>query len=322
MRRLTRRELLAAGTAVAGLRGRMAFAKASQPATPVDFEVPPGACDCHTHLIGDPAKFPFAAARVYTPEPASAEEMAALHRALHIRRVVIVTPSFYGTDNSATLSGMRARGKDARGIAVIDEKTPPGDLEAMDASGIRGVRLNLATAGQNDPIAAGRLLRAAAKRIRHLNWHIQVNTNLTVIAGIRNVVAESPVPVVFDHFGGAQSALGTSQKGWPDLVGLVRSGKAYVKVSGAYSVSARPPDYPDITPFAKELVAANPDRILWGSDWPHTTSLATRRRPITEVTPLTAIDDGRLLNRLAVWVPDADSRRKILVDNPARLYRF
>src|SRR5262245_4059333 len=127
---LTRRKvLLAAIGASVTMRTRMAFARASQPATPVDLEVPAGACDCHTHIHGDPEKFPFFSGRVYTPEVALPEEMAALHKALHIQRVVIVTPSVYGTDNSATLYGMKARGANARGVAVIDDKTPESALD-------------------------------------------------------------------------------------------------------------------------------------------------------------------------------------------------
>ena len=136
------------------MRGGSALANASQPATAVNFDVPSGACDCHTHIFGDPEKFPFFAGRVYTPEPASPEEMAALHKSLHIERVVIVTPSVYGTDNSATLYGMKARGATARGVAVIDDKTPESELDAMNAAGIRGIRINLATGGINDPAVA------------------------------------------------------------------------------------------------------------------------------------------------------------------------
>ena len=148
----TRRGILLASLAAGvTMPNRNALAKASQPATPVNFDVPAGACDCHTHIHGDPEKFPFFAGRVYTPEPASPEEMSALHRALHVERVVIVTPSVYGTDNAATLFGIRARGATARGVAVIDDKTPEADLDAMNQAGIRGIRLNLATGGVNDP---------------------------------------------------------------------------------------------------------------------------------------------------------------------------
>src|SRR5438270_12325667 len=153
---LTRRAILAGALATGALmRARMSHAKASQPATPVNFEVPAGACDCHTHIHGDPAQFPFFAGRTYTPEMALPEEMAALHKALHMQRVVIVTPSVYGTDNSATLYGMQARGADARGVAVIDDKTTEEELEAMARAGVRGIRLNLGTGGTSDP-AAGR----------------------------------------------------------------------------------------------------------------------------------------------------------------------
>jgi len=252
--------------------------------------------------------------------------MSAMHRALHIQRVVIVTPSFYGTDNSATLYGMKARGRNARGVAVIDERTPVSDLEAMERAGVRGVRLNLTTGGQNDPTVARRRFQSALERVRPLGWHIQMNTNLGVIAGIKDLIEASGVPVVFDHFGGAQASHGLGQSGWAELVDLVRSGKAYVKVSAPYTISTESPDYPDVAPFARALVAANPDRILWGTDWPHTNvipaGVARAARPATEITPLGAIEDGRILNQFAVWVPDPATRKKILVDNPARLYRF
>ena len=151
----TRRAMML-GTVAAGvvMRTGPVFAKASQPATPVNFAMPAGACDCHTHIFGEPEKFPFFAGRVYTPETALPDEMAALHRSLHIERVVIVTPSVYGTDNTATLYGMKARGADARGVAVIDEKTPESELDAMHGAGVRGIRINLATGGISDPAVA------------------------------------------------------------------------------------------------------------------------------------------------------------------------
>src|SRR5438270_6010938 len=152
---LGRRSVLLASLAAGVAMSNRAHARAAQPATPVNFDVPAHACDCHTHIHGDVEKFPFFAGRVYTPEPASPEEMAALHKALHMQRVVIVTPSVYGTDNSATLYGMQARGADARGVAVIDEQTPESALDTMDKAGVRGIRLNLATSGVTDP-AAGR----------------------------------------------------------------------------------------------------------------------------------------------------------------------
>ena len=320
---LTRRHaLIGAMSAGALMRTNQSLAKAAQPVTAVNFEVPVDACDCHTHIHGDLQQFPFFAGRVYTPEPALPEEMAALHRALHVKRVVIVTPSVYGTDNSATLYGMKARGADARGVSVIDDKTPDSDLDAMGKAGVRGIRLNLATGGSNDPAVARQRFQAALPRLASRNWHIQIYTNLAVIAGIRDLVLASPVPIVFDHFGGAQAALGLAQPGFADLLELVRSGKAYVKISGAYRASMQAPDYPDVIPLAKALIAANAERIVWGTDWPHPNSSTAPGSKVTDITPLFQIDDGRLMNQLPIWAPDATTRRTILVDNPARLYQF
>jgi predicted TIM-barrel fold metal-dependent hydrolase len=234
--------------------------------------------------------------------------------------VVIVTPSVYGTDNSATLYGMKARGADARGVAVIDDRTPEIALDAMGRAGVRGIRLNLATGGINDPNVGRQRFQTAVERMRHRHWHIQLYTNLAMISAINDLITASPVPVVFDHFAGAQAELGPQQPGFAGLLELVRSGKAYVKISGAYRASKLAPDYADVAPLARALIAANPERIVWGTDWPHPNS--SSGRPMAEVTPLFQIDDGRLLNQLPVWAPDPGIRKKILVDNPARLYAF
>jgi predicted TIM-barrel fold metal-dependent hydrolase len=233
-----------------------------------------------------------------------------------------VTPSVYGTDNAATLYGMKARGSDARGVAVIDEKTTDAELDAMGKAGIRGIRLNLATGGSNDPALARQRFQSALPRMASRGWHIQIYTNLAVIAGIKDLVLAAPVPTVFDHFGGAQAALGPTQPGFADLVDLVRSGKAYVKISGAYRASAKAPDYPDVAPLARALIAANAERIVWGTDWPHPNSVTGPGRKVTDISPLWQIDDGAVLNQLPVWAPDAATRKIILVDNPARLYGF
>ena len=320
---LTRRDLLAGALGTAFItRPRAAVAKPSQPATPVNFAVPAGSCDCHTHIHGDPERFPFYAGRAYTPEMALPVEMAALHKSLHIQRVVIVTPSVYGTDNSATLFGMQSRGRDARGVAVIDGQTPESALDAMGRSGVCGIRLNLASAGINDPAVGRQQVQRALEQVRRRNWHVQLYTSAAMVAAIKDVVTTSPVPIVFDHFGGFQAQLGPRQPGFAALLDLVRSGSAYVKISGAYRSSSLSPDYPDILPLARALIEANPDRVLWGTDWPHPDSAPMPGRKPTEVTPLLQIDDGRLLNLLAAWAPDPMIRKKILVDNPARLYAF
>jgi predicted TIM-barrel fold metal-dependent hydrolase len=318
-----RREFLLGAIAVGALSPeRTRIAQERAPATAVNFDMPAGACDCHTHIFGDPSDFPLSPVRTYTPETALPEEMAALHKRLAIQRVLIVTPSVYGTDNATTLYGIKARGADARGIAVIDEKTPESELDAMGRAGVCGIRLNLATAGVNDAAVARQKLSAAAERMQRRKWHVQIYTNTALIVHLKDLISQLPVPVVFDHFGGAQAAEGVQQPGFAELVDLLRSGKAYVKISGAYRASTRAPDYADVVPLATALIAANSDRVLWGTDWPHPNAVTPVGKKPTDVTPLLSIDDDRLLNELAVWAPDPAIRKKILVDNPARLYTF
>jgi len=319
---LTRRNFLTGAIATGVLvRSEAAFAKASQPATAVNFAVPPHACDCHTHYYGDPQKFPPSPQRVNTPDGTLPEEMASLHRALHMERVVIVTPSAYGTDNSATLYGMKAHGN-ARGIAVVNDKTPDADFDSMYRAGIRGARIIAGVGGPSDPAAARVIYEGAMNRFKNHNWMIEVYVNLGVVSAIKDLVQASPVPTVFDHFGGVQAELGLQQPGFADLLALIKSGSAYVKISGAYRSSKKGPDYLDVAPFAKAFIDANPDRVLWGSDWPHPDSTPYPNRKQADAMPMFPIDDGRLLNQLPVWAPDPAIRKKILVDNPARLYGF
>jgi predicted TIM-barrel fold metal-dependent hydrolase len=237
--------------------------------------------------------------------------------------VVIVQPSVYGTDNSCTLDAIRQLGTRARGIAVIDPNASDASLDDMVRVGVRGIRLNLTQAGVSDPSAALQGFRKAAERAKAHDWHIQINTNLRVIDAISSELLASPVPIVFDHFGGAQATAGVQQPGFDALVNLVKSGKAYVKISAAADlVSTKAPDYDDVVPLAKALVAANPQRILWGTDWPHPDSRVLPSRKNTDLAPLVQTDDGHVLNLLPVWVADAAVRRTILVENPARLYGF
>jgi len=321
---LSRREVLIT-TAVAGAVSMIrpwtgVLDSASQPSTRVNFDVPPGSCDCHVHVFGDPRRFPLSPSRTYTPEPASVEELRALHRALRVDRVVIVNPSIYGTDNSCTLDAVKQLGSSARAIAVIDEKTPEVAMDEMERAGVRGIRINLETSGQADPIVAGQRFQAGVERVKNRkNWHIQVYARLSVIEAIGDLIKGAPMPVVLDHFGGAKAALGVAQPGFETLLKLVRSGTAYVKISGAYRSSTLAQDYPDVAPLAKALIGENPQRILWGTDWPHPSTAPGRK---TEISPLLAIDDGRLFNQFALWAPEAVVRRTILVENPARLYGF
>jgi len=322
---ITRRTFVKGALLGAGL-GRWvprAWAKAAQPGTGVDFAVPAGACDCHVHIFGDPRRFPLSPARVYTPEPASIEELAAVHRALRIDRTIVVQPSVYGTDNACTLDALRRLGDRARGVAVIDAQSSEAALDAMGRAGIRGIRLNLATVGITDPAVARRRFREGIERIEPRHWHVQIYTQPDIIAAIGDQVRASPVPVVFDHFGGAIASRGLQQPGFGALVDLVRSGHAYVKISGtADYVSTQAPGYSDVAPLARALVAANPQRILWATNWPHPDSARVPGRQPTDIAPLLPTDDGLIFNLLPGWVPDPATRRMILVDNPARLYGF
>jgi predicted TIM-barrel fold metal-dependent hydrolase len=325
---LSRRDgLRLAGAAAAASFGGVSLGRAqSAPSTiktPVNFDVPRGAVDSHTHVFPDPQKFPFWSGRAYTPPIATAEDLLALQKALHMDHVVIVTPSVYATDNSATLDGIKQLGLErARGVAVIDEKTSAADLDAMHKGGIRGIRINLETGGIFDPAVAAKRLDAAFQQVRGRPWHIQVYARLSVIDPLKEQFEKLTMPVIFDHFAGAQAALGTGQPGFDTVLGLVKSGKAYVKVSGAYRASNKAPDYPDVAAFERALVAANPDRLVWGTDWPHPDSSKVEGRKPTDIAPALDIDDGGVLNLLAEWVPDAATRKKILVDNPKRLYEF
>jgi predicted TIM-barrel fold metal-dependent hydrolase len=318
----TRRRMLshmgAAGAASVSFKTGAGLAAApSTVKTPVNFDVPRGACDCHVHIF-DPEHFPYFSGRLYSPPEASIDDLRSLQSALHFDRVVIVTPSVYGVDNSVTINAVHELGTRARAVAVIDKTFSAAALDQMAAAGVRGVRLNLETAGESDPAAAKRILGETAAQLAGRNWHIQFNTRLSVITALKSDIMALSMPVIFDHFGGAKAEPGPGQPGFADLLDLVKSGHAYVKISAAYRTSDKTPDFPDTAPLAQALVAANPDRVVWGSNWPH----PGRGPSPTALAPPYPNDDGRVLNLLPTWVGDAAIRKKILVDNPARLYGF
>jgi predicted TIM-barrel fold metal-dependent hydrolase len=284
--------------------------------SPPAFEVPRNACDCHIHIFGPVEEFPYSSKRLYTPGDASIDDLKALHRALHIDRVVIVHPSPYGTDNACTVNAVRKRS--ARGVAVIEDSTSARELADMHAASIRGVRVNLESYGESDPGVAGRQLKNAAERVAPLGWHVQTYTNLAILAALNDTILALPTTLVVDHFGRPQAARGTVQPGFDALLALLRSGKVYVKISAAYRISQQP-DYADVAPIALAMIDANPDRIVWGTDWPHPG--AAKRDPAV-IEPFRPEDDGAALNRLAGWTKNRTEIQKILVDNPARLYQF
>jgi len=282
--------------------------------------VPDGACDCHVHVIGPVARYPMLRERAYTPPEASVEALK-LHLAQHrLSRTVLIQPSFYGTDNTCLLDALHALGGSGRGVAVIDEQTPDAELASMTAAGVRGVRVNLESIGVRDPAAARRALDALAVRIAPLGWHVQIYAASHVLAACADVIAALPVPVVLDHFATLQCVKGAEQPDLAVLAELVRSGRAYIKLSAPYRIATQDAEYGVVRQFMRCFAEANPARVLWASDWPHT-DRAPGRLP-TEVSPFRTIDDGAALALLLDTLQDPALQRRVLVENPAALYGF
>lgn len=269
--------------------------------------------DCHVHVFGDPRKFPLDPSRIYTPGLADAEALR-LFRAKHgIGRTVVVQPSVYGEDNSCLLDMLVYFGESVRGIVSLQPDVDRSVLLEYQAAGVRGVRLNLeTTAHKDDPGIAKRRLEQAARQIKGLGWHLQIYTNLAVIASIGEVISSLPVPVVVDHFGLARAEHGLDQRGFGELTDLVRRG-TYVKLSLADRL-AQSPD--GMRPFAKQLIDANPERVLWGSDWPH----SRRGNSIDEVAPFGAVEDANSLRLIKEWCDTEEQIRLTLNLNPSRLF--
>ncbi|MBV7483114.1 amidohydrolase family protein [Bordetella sp. BOR01] len=283
--------------------------------------MPAGACDCHVHVFGPTSQYCFDPARTYTPAEAPLAQLDALHRGLGIARSVIVQPSPYGTDNRCLLDVLAQLGDAGRGVAVIDATTTDEALAAMHRAGVRGVRVNLETSGEHDPQVARRKLQQAAARVAPLGWHVQTYTNLATFAALADSLPDLPTTLVVDHFGRAQPHLGLAQVGLDRLLDAVAAGRVYVKLSAPYRIS-RVADYADAAPLARALVDANPDRMLWGSDWPHPGSAAGGPLSVDGITPFRQEDNHRALARCLEWAGSAERARRILVDNPARLYGF
>jgi predicted TIM-barrel fold metal-dependent hydrolase len=285
--------------------------------------VPAGATDCHVHVFGPYDGFPLASDRPYTPPEASLADLRAMHAALGIERAVIVAASPYGTDNGALLAALRALGEAGRGVVALD---PEGevDLEAMHAAGVRGARVNLASVGASDPAAAEAALRATAERVAPLGWHVDLHAGLDVIAALGDAIGRSPAPTVIDHFSYADPAAGPDQPGFAALCDLAAAGRAYVKLSAPERLPGGDPDHRGVAALARALLDAAPDRMVWASDWPHTGGgpHGGGARGAEETEPFRAVDDARALQRLRSWTRDEDELRRVLVENPARLYAF
>jgi 2-pyrone-4,6-dicarboxylate lactonase len=272
------------------------------------FVLPPDTCDAHCHVFGPAEAFPYAEDRAYTPPDAPKERLAALHRILGIDRAVIVQASCHGSDNRATLDAIAASGGRWRGIAIVEGDVAEAELAALHEGGIRGVRFNFVKHLGGIPDL--RLFRRVVERIAPLGWHLILHLDAGDIAALSDLFRPLPLPFVIDHMGRVSARDGLAQPPFQALLSLLKLETCWVKVCGAERVSAAGSPFDDALPFAAALVAAAPDRVLWGTDWPHPN--IARHMP----------NDGDLVDLVPRIAPDAATRYKLLVDNPERLYGF
>jgi 2-pyrone-4,6-dicarboxylate lactonase len=280
---------------------------------PPRLALPRGACDCHAHICGPPARYPYAVDRVYTPPDATLEAYRALLAVLGIERAVLVQPSVHGQDNRAMLAALAAAGPGFRAVAAVAPTIEGREIAALDRAGVRGVRLNLVDRRDGRNAVPREVVRALARRIAPLGWHLEFLVNLDEAPGFADAVADLPIPIALGHLGypraGARAFL--TSAAFADLVRLLEAGRCWIKLTGPYRISlAADLPYEDVDPLAAALVERAPERLLWGSDWPH----VMMKKPMP--------NDGPLLDLLPRWAPDAAVRRRILVDNPAALYGF
>lgn len=266
---------------------------------------PAGSVDCHMHLYD--SRYPVAPGAKLRPADASLEDYRQLQQRLGLQRMVIVTPSTYGTDNRILLNGLAASNGNARGIAVLDMSVTDDELQRLHQAGVRGIRFNLRYGG-----ASLDDLDALAARVQALNWHVQVVSSGDKLVELESRLKNLPTSLVIDHMGHVPQPDGVNSTTFAAIRRLLDGGKTWVKLSGPYIGShSGAPDYADIAPVARELVKINPERLLWGSDWPHPT-MPVDNKP----------DDAAILDLLATWAPNDRDRQRILRDNPVALYGF
>jgi D-galactarolactone isomerase len=270
---------------------------------------PPLAADCHMHIY-DAARFPMPPSKRLPPSNATVAHYRALQKRIGTTRVVVVQPRNYAIDNRVTLDAIAQLGPNARGIAVLHPTVTDAELAALDRGGIRGIRFTL-----GDPATAVvkvDMIEPLAKRIVDRGWHIQFNVEGGQIVELAGLLRRLPTQMVFDHLANPPVAAGVDHPSHKIVRDLVDQGRAWVKLSGAYSNSkAGPPAYPEATKVAQAFVKAAPERLVWGSDWPHPT-MPDDGKP----------DDALLFDLLSEWAPDAAARERILVRNPEALYGF
>ena len=270
---------------------------------------PPLAADCHMHIY-DAARFPMPPSKRAPPSNATVAHYRALQKRIGTTRVVVVQPRNYAIDNRVTLDAIAQLGPNARGIAVLHPTVTDAELAEMERGGIRGIRFTL-----GDPATAVvkvDMIEPLAKRIVDRGWHIQFNLEGEQIVEMAELLRRLPTQMVFDHLGNPPVADGVKHPSHAIVRGLIDQGRAWVKLSGAYSNSkVGPPSYPEATKVAQAFVRAAPERLVWGSDWPHPT-MPNDNKP----------DDALLFDLLSEWAPDAATRERILVKNPEALYGF
>ncbi len=269
-------------------------------------QFPAGACDCHAHVFGPQDRFPYLPNAGYIPPDALPEVYAGMLTTIGCQRAVLVQPSVYGTDNRCMVAALTSGVFSFRAVAVVEENIDDAELQALHRAGTRGVRINVAskTAGLTMAQAP-----ALAARIKPLSWHLQFFVRVGQSPAFEREIARLPVPCVIDHFAHAHAANGVQSPEFGVLLRLARLEHVWFKLIGPYRISTQWPFHPDVAPLARALVAAAPDRCVWGTDWPH---------PNAANMP----NDGDLADALGEWLPDAAVRRKVLVDNPGRLYGF
>lgn len=272
------------------------------------FQMPAGACDTHCHVFGPQSRFPYPANSTFRPADAPKEKLFALHAMLGIERCVIVQSGCHGFDNSVVADALADKGGRYLGVALLPADVPDAELRCHDAQGFRAVRFNfMKHLGKAAPVDD--ILKLAG-RLGDIGWHLQVHMEAELIEDLAPALQRSPVPVVIDHMGRIDASLGMEQKPFAALLRLMEDEKFLVKVSCSERSSRQDWPHVDATPFARRLVADFPDRVLWGTDWPH---------PNFRADPP---DDGKLADLLPVIAPTAAARRALLVDNPLRFYRF
>ena len=284
--------------------------------------LPPGAADCHMHVFGPFDRYPLAAERAYNVAEAPIEAHERMKRQVGLERTVLVQASGHGVDNRAMLAALDTLGARGRGIAVVPQEASRKELLEMKARGVRGVRLNLVTLASRhagDPAAQ---LKAYAELVAPLGWHVQLFVSPLVFLGMRGAIERCDVPVVIDHMGLPDAANGVAQPAFRALLELLAKNHVWVKLAGADRVTRSTGRLADALPFMRALAAAAPERLVWGSDWPNLGFHAGTQVHGDALLAHRELDAGELLDLLAAAVPDPAVRRRILSENPAKLYGF